>query len=165
MNKLNTQKFMSLFNDLLSDRHGNNLHNLNNSLPSYAKLEGQGDEVDLVNSQKEQLLNLRLNGRNMLFLKKVEKAKQRILDGTFGVCEDCGMDISQKRLIARPTATMCISCQEEKERSEKSIFKHRRDLKLIKNVSEAKDGDEIISSGPKKINTPNDIKFESVVEM
>jgi DnaK suppressor protein len=153
---------MSLFNELLTDRNGNSLNDL---LPSYAKLEGQGDEVDLVNSQKEQMLNLRLNGRNMLFLKKVEKAQQKILDGTFGVCEDCGEDISQKRLIARPTATMCIGCQEEKERSENSIFKNRRDLKLIKNVSDAQDGEEIISTGPKKINNPSDIKFESVIEM
>ena len=32
-----------------------------------------------------------------MFLKKVEKVKQKILDGTFGVCEDCGSQISQKR--------------------------------------------------------------------
>ena len=156
---------MSLFNEILNDRNGSNLMNLNHLQPSYVKAEGQGDEVDLLNSQKEELLNMRLNGRNMLFLKKVEKAKQRILNGTFGVCEDCGQDISQKRLIARPTATMCISCQEEKEREEKTIFKNRRDLKLIKNVSEASDGEEIVSTGPEKLYTTNDIKFESVIEM
>jgi DnaK suppressor protein len=162
MNKLNTQKFMNLFNEILSDRNGNNLNDL---LPSHAQNANRGDEVDLVNSQREQMLYQRLNGRNVLFLKKVEQAKQRILEGTFGVCEDCGAEISQTRLMARPTATMCISCQEEKERDERGSIKHRRDLKLVKNVSDANDGEEIISTGPKRFNKVKDIGFESVVEM
>jgi DnaK suppressor protein len=162
MNKLNTQKFMNLFNEILTDRSGNSISKL---LPEFAKKDlNQGDEIDLVNSNREELLNLRLNGRNILFLKKVEKAKQKILDGSFGICEDCGNDISQKRLMARPTATMCISCQEEKERGEHGSINHRRDLKLVKNVSESLDGEEIIPENNLKFNHINDIKFESVVD-
>ena len=33
-------------------------------------------------------------------LKKVEAAKTKIEDGTYGVCEDCGCDISQKKTIS-----------------------------------------------------------------
>ena len=43
------------------------------------------------------------------------------MDGTYGCCEDCGDDISQKRLMARPTATLCITCKEEEERGERHI--------------------------------------------
>lgn len=162
MKKLNTQKFMNLFNEILSDHSVDNISKL---LPEFAKKDmNQGDEIDLVNTNREELLNLRLNGRNILFLKKVEKAKQKILEGTFGLCEDCGDDISQKRLIARPTATMCITCQEEKERVEMSSINHRKDLKIVKNVSDSLDGEEIVSENKLKFAHINDIKFESVVD-
>lgn len=160
MNKLNTQKFMNLFNEILSDRSGNTIEKM---LPEFAKKDlNQGDEIDLVNTHREEQLNLRLNGRNILFLKKVEKAKERILDGTFGVCEDCGNQISQKRLIARPTATMCITCQEDKERSEFSSINHRRDLKLVKNVSDLMETEETKSK--RNYSNIDEIKFESVVD-
>lgn len=121
MNKLSTQKFLNQFNDILTDRNGMGLK------PSLSS-DYKGDEVDLINTQTEQELHLRLNSRNVLFMKKVEKAKEKILDGTYGTCEECSGEIEQKRLIARPTATLCISCKEEKEKMENNIIHHRRDL-------------------------------------
>ena len=40
----------------------------------------------------------------------VESALQRIDDGTFGLCERCGLPIGLDRLRARPTARRCIDC-------------------------------------------------------
>ncbi|WP_336981318.1 TraR/DksA family transcriptional regulator [Altererythrobacter fulvus] len=37
-------------------------------------------------------------------------ALQRIEDGTYGTCANCGDDISEMRLKALPTATLCINC-------------------------------------------------------
>ena len=48
----------------------------------------------------------------------VREALKRIDEGTFGECEECGEDIGQNRLLARPTATLCVSCKEEQERKE-----------------------------------------------
>ena len=106
---------------------------------------------------------MRLDQRNILFLKKVNEAKQRILDGTYGVCEDCGVDISQKRLLARPMATLCIGCQEEKERSEFGTFVKRRDL-TGKKLTEENHADEHIVK-ERKYKSVNDIHFESVVDL
>ena len=106
---------------------------------------------------------MRLDQRNILFLKKVEEAKQKILEGTYGECEDCGENISQKRLLARPTASLCINCQEEKEREEFQSFKNRRDLKT-KQVTEDTDSDGYIMQN-KKITSLKDISFESVVDL
>jgi len=39
--------------------------------------------------------------------------------GTFGICEECGEDISDKRLKARPVTTLCIKCKKEQENEEK----------------------------------------------
>ncbi len=37
-------------------------------------------------------------------------ALQRIEDGTYGTCANCGGDINEMRLKALPTATLCINC-------------------------------------------------------
>lgn len=159
MNKLNAQKFMSMFNSMLTDRNGNqiDLKKLNETTTA---AQMKGDEVDLVTAQKEEQLSDRLNERNLLFLKKVEAAKQKIADGTYGICEDCGADISQKRLLARPTASLCIGCQEEKEKEKFGSFKHRRDLKSGTITNE---DDGYIAE--KKFTSVKDIGFESVVDM
>ena len=43
-------------------------------------------------------------------LAEVEAAIQRLVAGTYGICERCGQPIAQARLEARPTARTCISC-------------------------------------------------------
>ena len=157
MNNQSKQRFMTMFNEILNDKNGN----LN--LKKDFLLDQKGDEVDQINQQKEQSLKMRLDQRNILFLKKVEEAKQKILEGTYGECEDCGENISQKRLLARPTASLCINCQEEKEREEFQSFKNRRDLKT-KQVTEDTDSDGYIMQN-KKITSLKDISFESVVDL
>lgn len=155
MNTASTQKFMTMFNNILNDQ------NSNTSLLGLIQETNKGDEMDQVNAQKEQSLNVRLDQRNILFLKKVKEAKQKILDGTYGVCEECEDDISQKRLQARPTAKMCINCQEEKERSDFNSFNKRRDL-TTKRISD-EDG-SLDTNFEKKFNKVSDIMFESVVD-
>lgn len=156
MNSLKTQKFMNLFNDILTNKNGANLKSL------LLESDKKGDDVDLVNAQKEEQLHLRLGQRNVLFLKKVEAAKQKILDGTYGECEDCGNTISQARLTARPTACLCIGCQEEKEQAQFNNINYRRDLSAIKR-DESHDTNEL--KAKRKFNSINDIGFESVVDL
>ncbi|OJW69863.1 MAG: hypothetical protein BGO57_09925 [Sphingomonadales bacterium 63-6] len=40
----------------------------------------------------------------------IRNALRRIDAGTYGVCAKCGADISEMRLKALPTATLCINC-------------------------------------------------------
>ena len=77
------------------------------------------DDMDFATSQADQGIMLRLRGREKTLLKKIEEAIQRINEGEFGICEDCGEEISAKRLEARPVTTLCIRCKEEQERREK----------------------------------------------
>ena len=95
-------------------------------------------------------------------MKKVEEAKQKIINGNYGVCEECECDISAKRLLARPTAKFCIDCQEEKERTELSSIKNRRDLKN-KNLSD--DNNDGYIKEHESFSSVKDIKFESVVDL
>ena len=77
------------------------------------------DEMDLASSEYLQSFTFRLRGREKVFLDKIEKALRKIEDGSFGVCEECGEEISIKRLEARPETTLCIRCKEDQERMEK----------------------------------------------
>ena len=46
-------------------------------------------------------------------LQQVEAALQRIDQGIYGVCSQCGENISPERLMALPYAENCIACQEQ----------------------------------------------------
>jgi len=85
-----------------------------------------GDEVDMMTQEREKSLNIKLEGRQYFYLNKVREAMKRIADGTFGECMDCGEKISPNRLLARPTATVCIKCKDEMEKDENCIeYEHR----------------------------------------
>lgn len=43
-------------------------------------------------------------------IRQIQEALNRISDGSYGICAECGADIDPKRLRALPTATRCISC-------------------------------------------------------
>jgi len=45
-------------------------------------------------------------------MKAVEDALRRIQDGSYGICEGCGLRIHPKRLEAVPWAAMCVRCQD-----------------------------------------------------
>jgi len=83
-----------------------------------ANSDDRYDEIDQATTDVEQAMRMRLCNREALYLKKVDEALQRIEDGLFGLCEECDEQIELKRLEARPTATLCVSCKEEQERKE-----------------------------------------------
>lgn len=46
-------------------------------------------------------------------LEDIEKALSRIEKGTYGTCKYCQNPINERRLLARPTASSCITCKTE----------------------------------------------------
>jgi DnaK suppressor protein len=49
-------------------------------------------------------------------LKNIEHAIDRLDEGGYGECEECGMEIGEKRLQAMPFARYCLACQQETEK-------------------------------------------------
>lgn len=49
-------------------------------------------------------------------LRDIEDARERMADGSYGACEECGRDIPVQRLLAQPSARRCVTCQEKFER-------------------------------------------------
>jgi len=62
---------------------------------------------------KDFLLSLSSLERKELHL--IEEAMARIIDGSYGTCQECGEAISPKRLEAVPWARHCLKCQELEE--------------------------------------------------
>ena len=78
------------------------------------------DPNDRATLESDRNFTLRIRDRERKLISKIEKAIERIEDGSFGMCEECGCEISARRLEARPVTTLCIECKEEQERKEKA---------------------------------------------
>ncbi len=64
-------------------------------------------------------LNIHMKERERKLFLKIREALSRLNDGTYGICEECGKDISFTRLNARPVTTLCIDCKKKQEAEEK----------------------------------------------
>lgn len=98
-------------------------------------LMGAKDEVDSANDQILAHTQLRFATRETLYLKKLKKTLAMMDTELYGLCEECGSDISFQRLLARPTSTMCIGCKEESERDEQQSIHGRQSKSLGKEIT------------------------------
>ncbi|MET0998495.1 MAG: TraR/DksA C4-type zinc finger protein, partial [Marmoricola sp.] len=79
--------------------------------------EGAGhDQADVGSAsfERDQEMVIVNNARDML--EQSQHALERIADGTYGQCENCGNPIGKNRLMAFPRATLCLSCKQREER-------------------------------------------------
>jgi DnaK suppressor protein len=65
-------------------------------------------------------------------VKKIDKALKKFDNNEFGLCDECGTWIKFERLLARPTADLCILCKEESERDESNNISGRQSKSLGK---------------------------------
>ena len=79
------------------------------------------DPTDRATLESDRNFMLRIRDREHKLIKKIKKALERIENGTFGICESCGEEISVERLKARPVTTQCIDCKTEEEARENAL--------------------------------------------
>ncbi len=78
------------------------------------------DPTDRATLESDRNFVLRIRDRERKLIPKIRKALEQIDNGTFGVCELCGEEISEDRLKVRPVTTLCIECKELQEKQEKA---------------------------------------------
>ena len=113
------------------------------------------DPVDEANSNIQASHELRMKNRELFYYKKLNQTLDRIKKGTVGICKECDGEINFERIMARPTAEMCISCKEESEMAEQNNFFHRKSKSLGKTLvvtrgekgAMATDGREVVECG------------------
>ena len=71
----------------------------------------EAEEFDVVSDEIE----LALVQMKAETLNKVEEARRRLEEGTYGHCFECGEEISERRLRALPFAVRCKDCEEARE--------------------------------------------------
>lgn len=78
-----------------------------------------GDSVDIAAMEITQTAIQKLGNREKKLLVKIDSTMLKFEAGEYGVCEECGENISAKRLEARLVAQFCIDCKTEFESNER----------------------------------------------
>lgn len=77
------------------------------------------DINDRASLETDATLELRTRDRYRKLVNKIDSALSRVVDGTYGYCDETGEEIGLFRLEARPVATLTVEAQEKHERLEK----------------------------------------------
>ena len=91
------------------------LENLRNENPGSVE-EETGEETsdqhlaDTATAMHDRELDYGLTENEEDLLKSIDAALQRIEDGTYGICTNCGKPIGEDRLEALPWTDLCIDC-------------------------------------------------------
>jgi DnaK suppressor protein len=94
--------------------------------------QGESSEVDIQEDIEFVLIQMKAETLN-----KIDVALQRLDEGTYGVCFECGDEIAQQRLRALPFAVRCKDCEEARETAEQRerIMARRGSSSLVLEVS------------------------------
>jgi DnaK suppressor protein len=115
-----TKKREAYFKKLLTKRLNDLLVEANKTVTGMTDQEGNfPDPTDRATLESDRNFTLRIRDRERRLIAKITNALDRIDNGAFGICEECGEDISDKRLKARPVTTLCINCKKKQENQEK----------------------------------------------
>ena len=81
--------------------------------------ETSSDPADIGSAEEQRQWQLRLLEREKKLLDKIDEALELLARGEYGWCRETGEPIGLKRLLLRPTATLCIEAKEREELRER----------------------------------------------
>lgn len=85
--------------------------------PRPSGLSNVFDEAESVQIDERREMGMMTRARVAERITRLTAALQRVEEGTYGVCQECGGRIEPARLRALPEAETCVKCQERLERS------------------------------------------------
>jgi len=80
------------------------------------------DEVDVIRLNEDREMSFATRSLLVDRANKLAEALERLRDGEYGLCEECGEPIAPARLRAMPEVARCVRCQDRLERSRQ--FEH-----------------------------------------
>ncbi len=107
------EKLLAMSDELLSEAH-KTISDMTDSGGNFP------DPTDRASAESDRNFELRIRDRERKLLAKIKSAISRIEDESYGICDDCGDDITIARLEARPVTTLCIECKTQQEQTEKT---------------------------------------------
>lgn len=109
---------LAYFRDLLVNMREEVLNREVDAKERLHQRETFADPADRATAEEEHWLDLRLRERESMLLRKIDSALRRIHEGEYGYCEKTGEPIGIPRLLARPTATVCVDVKDQDEKVE-----------------------------------------------
>lgn len=98
---------------VLEDKKKQLVDNIKNNLePQISHTVSFVDPLDFAANESNKNVLAELKAKDLITIKRIDKALAKFSNSTFGVCESCDDDIESKRLNAQPWATLCLTCQE-----------------------------------------------------
>jgi len=114
------QRQLKSFRELLSGRRQELLDEADRTVNGMTdSKENFPEPADRAALESDRNALLRIRDRERKLISKIDSALQRIEDGTYGICEECGEPIGVERLKARPVTTLCIDCKSDQEAEER----------------------------------------------
>ena len=112
-----SSKQVALFRELLESRIADLARTISRATQeTKAYATRQADPADQAASEYERQAAAQKADAARQKLKALQKSLERLKQGTYGECVECGGEIERKRLEAIPWAQYCVSCQEAQER-------------------------------------------------
>jgi DnaK suppressor protein len=114
------EKDLEFFRNLLIQRMEDLLDHADETVEGLSdSQEILADPVDRATVESDRIWTLRIRDRESKLITKIRQSLEDIENGEYGICEDCGEDISIERLKARPVTSFCIRCKTKRESVEK----------------------------------------------
>src|SRR5210317_324559 len=113
-------KDLDYFKDLLTRWLDELMGRAGNTVVGLINVEDPlSDPLDRAVFDTERGYTLRIRSRESVLINKIRASLDDIEDGVYGICDDCGRDITIERLNARPVARRCIPCKTQQEQRER----------------------------------------------
>jgi len=112
---------LAFFHQLLMDQRLDLQTRIDSEFKALREYEPGSDVADIGAAEEQRQWQLRLLEREKKLLDKIDEALNRIADGSYGWCDETGEPIGLRRLMLRPTATLCIEAKERQEQQEKHV--------------------------------------------
>lgn len=91
-----------------------------NTILRMKNTEGKcADPFDHAAAETNKFVELACRDRERQVILDIRETIMRIDRGSFGICDQCGCVIREKRLLAEPLSRLCTECQERRENNDK----------------------------------------------
>ena len=112
------EEFMEALKEELLKKRAELRANIDNELNELRGEEGHhlADMEDLASDTSDSSAAFQILELEAAEFEEIDLALEKIDEGTYGLCEECGETIGLERLKALPFATLCIDCKRREER-------------------------------------------------
>jgi DnaK suppressor protein len=114
--QVNSRERADVLRRMLEERRSeihDKLRAIREEIPSYQDEVRDTEEQSVTDFAQE--MDFALMEMKAQTLIRIDEALQRVDQGTYGTCDECGQDIAEARLKAVPFALLCLECQEREE--------------------------------------------------